>query len=132
MLQIDPEKRALIDNSYYMWITTVRADGLPQPTPVWFIWYEESILIYTMRNAQKLKNIEAHPKVALSVCSDFEGEDFVVIFGEAWVDRAPTPFTEIAAYMDKYRDGITRLGTNPQDMAADYPVAIRVSVERIR
>ena len=35
-----------LQNEQVIWITTVRVDGTPQPTPVWFIWDGETILIY--------------------------------------------------------------------------------------
>ena len=34
-------------DEYLVWLTTVRADGLPQPSPVWFLWDGETVLIYS-------------------------------------------------------------------------------------
>ena len=36
------EIQAQLENAYYVWLTTVRADGMPQPTPVWFIWNKDT------------------------------------------------------------------------------------------
>jgi hypothetical protein len=36
------------------------------------------------------------------------------------------------AYVDKYREGIKQLGMTPEQMAADYSVALRVTPTRIR
>ncbi len=50
---------------YLVWLTTVRADGLPQPSPVWFLCDGESVLVFSQPDTQKLRNIERDPKVSL-------------------------------------------------------------------
>ena len=27
-----------LENEHVVWLTTVAADGTPQPSPVWFLW----------------------------------------------------------------------------------------------
>jgi len=39
-----------LDDEIMIWLTTVRADGTPQPSPVWFLWIDQSILIYSQPN----------------------------------------------------------------------------------
>ena len=64
---ISPEIQTELEKAYVIWFTTVRADGMPQPTPVWFVWDNGSFLIYTTPKAQKYRNIQANPKVALNL-----------------------------------------------------------------
>src|SRR5260221_14203990 len=47
------------------WLATVRPDGQPQPSPVWFLWQEPDILMYSKPNTPKLRNLEGNPRVAL-------------------------------------------------------------------
>jgi PPOX class probable F420-dependent enzyme len=47
------------------WLTTVRADGQPQSVPVWFLWNDESFLIYSQPDRQKLRNISNNPRIDL-------------------------------------------------------------------
>jgi PPOX class probable F420-dependent enzyme len=52
------------------WLTTVRADGQPQSTPVWFLWDGETFLLYSQPGAQKVRNVTANPKVSLHLGDD--------------------------------------------------------------
>jgi PPOX class probable F420-dependent enzyme len=69
-----------------LWLTTVRADGQPQASPVWFVWDGETFLIFSQPDAQKLRNLAANPRVAVHVDTDEAGEDVVTIDGTAAVD----------------------------------------------
>ncbi len=48
-----------------VWLTTVRHDRTPQPSPVWFLWDGETFLIYSQPDTQKLRNIAHSAKVSL-------------------------------------------------------------------
>jgi PPOX class probable F420-dependent enzyme len=113
------------------WLTTVSPRGAPVPSPVWFLWDGESFLLYSQREAPKLRNIAANPRVALHLQADADGDDVVIVSGEARASEDP-PAHEVAAYVEKYRDPISRNGWTPQSFAADYSVPIRVSPARLR
>ena len=114
------------------WLTTVRGDGLPQPSPVWFLWDGETILIYSQPGAPKLRNIAGNPKVALNLDSDGRGGDIVILSGEARVDAGAPPAHEVAAYVEKYREGIAGIGMAPEGFAAAYSVAVRMTPAGLR
>ena len=116
----------------YVWFTTVRQDGMPQPTPVWFIWQDDSFLIYSMPDAQKVKNIHHNPKVALSYSGSTDAADYLVIMGEAHIDEGAPPVNQNAAYVEKYTQGIQDIGLTPESMARGYSVAIRVTPTQVR
>src|SRR4051794_24730378 len=80
-----------LDTEIVIWLTTVSADGTPQPTPVWFLWENETVLIYSQANQAKLRNIQRNPKVALHFDSDGTGGNIVVITGEARIDPQAPP-----------------------------------------
>jgi PPOX class probable F420-dependent enzyme len=124
------EQRILKEN--VIWLTTVRADGMPQPTPVWFIYEEGVFTIYTIPTSQKVKNIAANPKVALNLNSDFEGESYVVVMGEAEFVASPPPASEVPAYIAKYRKGIGDIGMTPESFVQQFSGAIRVTPTRAR
>lgn len=129
---IDPKFTPLFEEAYYIWFTTVRPDGMPQPTPVWFVWDGDTFLIYTMPSSQKAKNFEANPHVALSYNNDAAGEQYVVVMGEAKVDStAPLP-SKNAAYVAKYAAGITRIGMTLESFDATYHLALRVTPTKMR
>lgn len=115
-----------------IWLTTVRADGTPQPTPVWFLWKEGEFLIYSKPDALKIRNISRNPRVALNFNTDKAGGSVVVITGEALVDAGAPPATRVPAYIDKYRQGIADLGMTAEAMASEYSTTLRVKPTRIR
>ena len=115
-----------------IWLTTVRPDGAPQPSPVWFLWDGETFLIYSQPNQQKLRNIEQNPKVALNFDGDGQGGDIIVFTGEARLDTQAPPAHQIAPYVEKYEAGFVRLGMSAERFAQTYSVPIRVSLSGLR
>ena len=115
-----------------IWLTTVDANGVPQPRPVWFLWDGESFLIYSQPETGKVRHIKRNPQVALNFDGNGQGGDIVVFIGTArFADEAP-PGDEHAAYLEKYRAGIEQLGSTPAQFARDYAVPIEVVPDRVR
>lgn len=114
-----------------IWLTSVRSDGLPQPVPVWFLWENETFLIYTQPQAQKLRNINHNPKVSLHFDGGKWGDDIVIFTGEAFIDDNAPMVDQKSEYVEKYREGLRRINLSPEKMARDYSVAIRVRLTRL-
>ena len=115
-----------------IWLTTVRSDGLPQPSPVWFLWDGQTFLIYSQPNKPKLQNIEANPGVALNLNSDEQGDDVVIFAGKAEIVKDAPAAHEVPAYLAKYRDAIAGIGMTPESFAQEYSVAVRVVPSQLR
>jgi len=130
--KIGPQVAQRLRRELVIWLTTVRPDGMPQPTPVWFLWDGESFLIYSRPNALKLRNIAHDSRVALNLNCDEGGSNVVVITGEASIEQDAPPANRNAAYMRKYRDGIAQIKMTPESMASEYSVAIRVRPVHVR
>lgn len=114
-----------------IWLTTVGADGTPQPNPVWFLWEEPAtLLIYNRSDAHRLRHIAERPRVTLHF-NHHRGGDVVVLTGTARIADRP-PAHGHPAYLAKYEAMATRVGGSPAEFAAQYPVAVEVTVERIR
>jgi len=114
------------------WLTTVAPDGQPQPVPVWFLWDgDRSILLYSRPGKRKLRNIEANPKVSLSLDSDGIEADIVVVWGELRVSDDP-PADQVPEYVEKYRGRIEALSwKTPERFADDFSVPLRLEATRI-
>lgn len=119
-------------DAHLIWLTTVGADGMPQPNPVWFLWNGETMLIYTLRDAKRLAHIARNPRVALNFDGDGNGGDIIVIAGEAWLTPQEPPADQLPAYVEKYKDLITRIGHTPASFAAHYSVPFRVRPIKVR
>jgi PPOX class probable F420-dependent enzyme len=108
------------------WLVTVRADGQPQPSPVWFLWDGESFLVYSQAGRQKVRNIERNPLVSLHLDGDGRGGDIVTVWGEARVSDDP-PADQVPDYVEKYSWGMERLGMSAPQFAREYSVPIRIA-----
>ena len=115
-----------------IWLTTVRDDGIPQPTPVWFIWDGETFLIYSQPKAQKIRNLAHNQRVALNLNSDAEGGNILIIFGQARIDPGVPLAYLNPDYLEKYRIGIADIEMTPENMSIEYSTAIRVTPEHVR
>jgi PPOX class probable F420-dependent enzyme len=114
------------------WLTTVGADGTPQPSPIWFLWDGETVLIYSKPGTPKLRNIARHPRVALNLDSDGSGGDIVILTGDARVIANPPPVEEVAAYIEKYRDGIAGIGMTTTSFSEAYSSAVQMTPASLR
>ena len=116
-----------------VWLTTTSADGTPQPNAVWFLWDGDTVLMYSIPNQAKLKNIARNPNVALNLDSRKSGDSVVVLTGTAAVDESAPPLHKNRDYMAKYRTEIQRLGLGtPAKMASEYSVAVRIKPRKLR
>jgi PPOX class probable F420-dependent enzyme len=121
-----------LEDDRIIWLATVGADGTPQPSPVWFLWDGDTVLIYSQPTAPKLRNIAQRPRVSLHFNCTASGGDVVVLTGDAAVDTGTAPVNENAAYRDKYADGIRDIGMTPESFAQAYSVPIRIKPTSLR
>ena len=115
------------------WLTTVRRDGQPQTSYIWFHYDGQDIVLVSQPNAPKLRNIGANPKVAFNLDGNTAAGNGVLtieataeIIGEMASDRW-------AAYLTKYESRIRKgpWGT-PDVFIADFSTAIRIVPGRVR
>ncbi|TMR94404.1 TIGR03667 family PPOX class F420-dependent oxidoreductase [Nonomuraea basaltis] len=114
-----------------IWLTTVGADGTPQPNPVWFLWEGgDSVLIYNRANARRLVHLRRGPHVSLHFNTSETGGDVVVFKGEAEILDGHRLAGGVPGYIDKYRDRIADWGV--EGFEKDYPIALRVRFTGLR
>ncbi len=63
-----------------IWIATVRGDGRPHLTPVWFVWLDGQIYIATGTETQKFSNLRSNQAVTLALP---DSDKVVILEGEA-------------------------------------------------
>jgi PPOX class probable F420-dependent enzyme len=108
------------------WLTTVTPGGQPQTFPIWFLWEDGEILVFSDHRAKRNANIEANPRVSFHLDDDGDGGDIVIVEGEARTDPGTPSIEAHAAYLVKYRDRIDAELGGPAKMAQTYSVAIRI------
>ena len=122
-----------LKEQYVIWLTTVDANLMPQPRPVWFIWEEDIFLIFSQAKAHKIKHISQNPRVALHFNTDETGDRHVIIFtGEAAIDLNHPPAHQVPAYFRKYKTGIAELKMTPEEFSREYSTAIKIKPTEMR
>ena len=115
-----------------IWLTTTSRDQTPQPNPVWFIWTNDQIMIFSQPGQAKISNLTRNPRVSLNFNSDSYGDKVTVITGTAVIDHDGYTGDELEAYTAKYAEGMKSLGLTPESMVAQYSEVIRVTPEKLR
>jgi PPOX class probable F420-dependent enzyme len=96
-----PAVRERLAREHNAWLCTVRSDGSPHVTPVWFVFLREAFWIGTDGDAVKARNAAKRPRVSLAL---EDGVAPVVAEGDAVThrdrDRFPAEVTQ--AFAAKY------------------------------
>ncbi|MFI2661675.1 TIGR03618 family F420-dependent PPOX class oxidoreductase [Micromonospora carbonacea] len=117
-----PEVLDRLAQERIVWLCTVRPDGSPHVTPVWFLFRDDEWCIWTQERNRKVRNIVADPRVSLALP---DGKFPVVAEGAAVVVREPFPGWAADEFRRKYDWDVTA----PAGPAGDN-VLIRVAVTR--
>jgi PPOX class probable F420-dependent enzyme len=113
------------------WLTTVNPDGQAQSSPLWFLWTDDEIFVYSHKTAPRNRNIEKNPRVSFNLNTDAGGGDVVSMEGTARFDPDGPPCSQHPAYLAKYGKWLQGSG-GPEFMDRDYPVIIRITPTRWR
>jgi len=124
--------RRRLRDELVVWLTSVAADGTPQPNPVWFVVEGDEILVYNRSDAKRLASVRARPRISLNFNSTPTGGDVLVITGAAQRDSdAPLPY-EVPAYVDKYGESMQRISGSLKAFSEAYPVLLRIQPDKVR
>ena len=125
-----------LEKEEYGFFITVRPDGRPHAVPVCFLYERDSILIFSVPDSVKVRNIRGNPRVCLALESFGFGEYFsVVIDGVAELVDEPTNWLQYPPYDAKHVPLSQRIfGQDhvPEDYAAQFSQAIRMTQLKIR
>jgi PPOX class probable F420-dependent enzyme len=114
------------------WLTTVTPSGAPLPSPVWFWWDgTDSVLVFSLPETARIKNIAANPKVSINFAGDGSGGDIVILSGTATVGGEGGA-DRVEPYVKKYQWGFDRLRITPEQFAQRYSVPIRIRLTKVR
>jgi PPOX class probable F420-dependent enzyme len=111
------------------WLTTVTAAGQPQSMPIWFLWSDGELLVYSDHRARRIPNIAANPKVSLHL-DDRPGDFGVVIEGDARIDPDAPGVPDNPGYLQKYGRVIDASYGGPSVFSQTYSVPIRITPTR--
>ena len=123
---------ALLEDEQVAWLTTVDGNGRPFPSPVWFLHEDGTLLIYSMPNTPKLRNIDGNAAVAFNFNCDTHGEKVVIFEGAATVDASAVPAHQHPAYLKKYHEGIESINMTDESFSRAFSVPVRVVLQKVR
>ncbi|HUF94762.1 MAG TPA: TIGR03667 family PPOX class F420-dependent oxidoreductase [Acidimicrobiia bacterium] len=124
--------KARLEQEMVIWMTTVRSDGQPQTSVVWFLLEGDEILVYSKDGTIRNRNVVENPKVSLNLDGNGRGGAVITIEGTSRIDsEAPEP-KDHSAYIEKYQSLIEANGWTPEVFGGDYPVPIRTTIDRVR
>ena len=127
--KLDSHVRSRLRKELAIWLATAGRDGRPHVVPVWFWWDGDTFVVFSVPG-QKVRDIQANPKVQLHLNSDVEGEDVVRLDGTAEVSTDQLPAHKVPSYVRKYRELMKGNGWTPKVFSELYHVPIRIQATR--
>lgn len=106
-------------------------DGTPQSSPVWFIWDDGEIYLYSKRSP-RVRNIAQNPRISFNLDGNRLGGKVVVLEGTAAFDESAPTVAQNAEYLEKYGPVMEERDWAPEWFAERYPVFIRITPSRFR
>jgi PPOX class probable F420-dependent enzyme len=132
MFNDNPTATARLDTEPIIWLTTVKPNGQPQTSPVWFLLAADEFLIYSLPDTPRVPNIKANSHVALNLDGNGQGGAIVTIEGTARIDDTAPPASEVPEYVAKYETHMERNGWTPEVFSSQYSTPIRITFTRGR
>ncbi|MET8833647.1 pyridoxamine 5'-phosphate oxidase family protein [Micromonospora sp. NPDC004540] len=96
---LPPAVEARLARELNVWLCTVRRDGYPHVTPVWFVYAQGVWWIGCDGRSVKVRNVAGDPRVSLAL---EDGAAPVVAEGVAHLHRGEFPAEVVEAFADKY------------------------------
>ncbi len=118
MVKLTAEQRKLVEAPNLAHVATLMKSGSPQVTPVWVDCDDTHILINTAEGRQKPRNLERDPRIALSIASRDNPQEYIQIRGRVVEITREGAFDHISKLGRKYngpdfvypqREGETRI-----------------------
>jgi len=110
-------------------VATVRRTGLPQVTPVWYLWTGEEFWISCAASTAKVHNLRRDARIVLCIDDPASG-DYVQIIGTARLVEGPDAREPALALIRKYLDEAEVVPHWETISAIARQVIISVSPER--
>ncbi len=135
MPEMSPDVRAFLDAVHFAVVATIRPDGLPHQTVMWYqLLDENTVLLNTPADSLKHRHLKANPRV--SICIE-QGYRYVTLLGTVELNEAPEQAGQDYAQLgQRYRDTFT---ARPIATGSERPailnrprVTLRVTIDAVR
>ncbi len=85
-----------------LWLTTVSTDARPHSVPVWFLWADPQVTVFTRPDTAKVGRLRRNPAVSMSLDSAVGGGDIVLAEGDAELVAMDAVAAGLPAFARKY------------------------------
>jgi hypothetical protein len=93
------ERNERLEVEQVIWLASVRRDGRPHLTPIWYVWLGEKFYICTARRSVKARNLAHRPQASVSLQ---DGMQPIVAECTARQVEMPYPPEVVEAFFRKY------------------------------
>lgn len=90
-VSLSPTVLGRLTRENLFWLATLRPQGTPHLAPVWYIWHDECLYVFT--GGVKLRNLQANPAVSVALQ---DGVRPVILEGEALAVTDSFVFEQVA------------------------------------
>jgi PPOX class probable F420-dependent enzyme len=111
-----------MDAKGFAHLATLRADGSPRTSPVWYDWDGTYVLVSHTKGRQKYKDVQRDPRVALSILDPDNPYRYIEIRGSVEIEDDPNK-TLINTLAKKYQGRDTYGSDGPGDDRVIFKIA---------
>jgi PPOX class probable F420-dependent enzyme len=132
MPRLNPQEiDAYLAGPHVAHFASIRPDGTPHVSPVWYQWEDGKITVVSGDSAVKTRNVRKNPKVAISVATDEWPYQYVILEGDATIDSENLRET-VRSIFSRY-EGAERGEQDANELIESDQalVAIVISVNRV-
>lgn len=112
-------------------LSTVRADGSPHVTPIWFLLDGDDVVFNTAQESVKGRNLARDGRAALCVDDDRPPFDFVVLQGRAELSEDPAELQHWAARIGARYMGEDRAEEFGKRNGVPGELVVRMRIEKV-
>ena len=110
------------------WLGTTSSRGRPHHVPVWFLWEDPIIYVFSGATTAKVSHIRNNAAVSLTLDSAALGTDIVIVEGDAELIDDPSITGTMTGFVAKYGP---MMAMPPDAWAAAFPQAIRITARKV-
>jgi PPOX class probable F420-dependent enzyme len=132
MPRLNPQEiDAYLAGPHVAHFASIRPDGTPHVSPVWYQWEDGKIIVVSGDSAVKTRNVRKNPKVAISVATDEWPYQYVILEGDATIESENLRET-VRSIFSRY-EGAERGEQDANELIESDQalVAIVISVNRV-
>ncbi|MCI2956254.1 pyridoxamine 5'-phosphate oxidase family protein [Agromyces atrinae] len=118
---------ARLESEQIIWITTIGRNGFPHAVPVWFLWHDGAVVIFSEPATAKVKNLRENEHALAHLEAGDDHEQLTVLQGVARISErsASEWLAEIGdRYGAKYEHGLAELKLTAETMSEKYSSVI--------